>query len=98
MEVFLEKYVLPILATGFIVILFYNPMNFDAVQRVTLGVAIIALAAFTARTLTKTRAGDNEQQTAATAPHPAPEPTALANPSVAVTPSVTERLAESKSN
>ena len=58
MYVFLERFVLASLAAGFIAVVLTNPMNFDAVQRVTLSVAIIALAAFAAQTLNKTRTAE----------------------------------------
>ena len=56
MNVFLERFVLTSLAAGFIAVVLTNPMKFDGVQRVTLGVAIIALAAFAAQTLNRSRA------------------------------------------
>ncbi len=57
MQVFIERFVLAFLAAALIAVVF-NPMKFDAVQRVTLGVAFIALAAFAAHTLSKTRAAE----------------------------------------
>lgn len=74
MNVFLERFVLASLAAGFIAVVLTNPMKFDAVQRVTLGVAIIALAAFAAQTLNKSRAVQMTPSDATAVHAAAPEP------------------------
>lgn len=55
MSVFLEKFVLTALSAALIAVVLTNPMNFDITQRITLGVAIIALAIFAAHTLTRAK-------------------------------------------
>jgi len=49
--VFIERYLLGLLGSATLLVLVVNPMNFDWIQRITLGVAILALAAFFAQTL-----------------------------------------------
>jgi hypothetical protein len=79
MNVFLERFVLASLAAGFIAVALTNPMHFDAVPRVTLGIVILVLAAFAAYALNKTRTAEKTANTPpneAAAVHPkAPEST-----------------------
>jgi hypothetical protein len=78
MQVFIEKFVVPFLAAALIAVVFINPMKFDLVQRVTLGIAIIAFAAFAARTLSNTKVAektpDSPPREAAAVHVAAPEP------------------------
>jgi len=55
MPVFLERFLLACLATGFIAVALTNPMGFDVTQRVTLGLAILLFAGFVAYSIHKSR-------------------------------------------
>ena len=55
MPVFLERFVLTIFAAVFVTFILVNPVEFDWTQRITLGVAIVALAYFVGHTIQKTR-------------------------------------------
>jgi hypothetical protein len=52
--VFLERFVLPLLATTLIGVIVINPLKFDGTQQVTLAIAIVALAFFVGHTVHKT--------------------------------------------
>ena len=56
MAVFLERFVLPILAAGVVSVIVLNPFKFDWHQKIGLLLAAIGLAYFVARTVH--RAGD----------------------------------------
>lgn len=55
MSVFLERFVLTVLAAGLVGTVLTNPWRLDKVQQATLVVAIVALALFTARTIDRMR-------------------------------------------
>jgi hypothetical protein len=52
--VFLERFVLPLLATTLIGVIVINPLKFDGTQQITLAIAIVALAFFVGHTVHKT--------------------------------------------
>ncbi len=60
--IWLERYLLPVCAAASIGIIVLNPMNFDWTQRITLGVAIVAVSYFAAHTLHKQRSVQLPQQ------------------------------------
>ena len=51
MPIFLERFVLPALATALIAVVIINPLKFDWQQRLGLLVAVLGLAYFVARTV-----------------------------------------------
>jgi len=53
MPIFLERFVLPVLATSVITVILLNPFKWDWRQRTSLFVAVIALAYFVGYSLTK---------------------------------------------
>jgi hypothetical protein len=54
-HLFLERFVLPILATTVITVIALNPLKFDVRQRVSLCVAVLAFAYFVGHSLQKNR-------------------------------------------
>ena|ERR1022692_637855 len=55
MPIFLERFVLPVLATSVITVILLNPFKWDWQQRVSILVFVFALAYFVGHTLTKKR-------------------------------------------
>jgi hypothetical protein len=51
MPVFLEKFVLPVLAAAVIAVIAINPLKLDWQQRISLSVGVLGLAWFAARTV-----------------------------------------------
>ncbi|MBV8672690.1 MAG: hypothetical protein JOZ33_04580 [Acidobacteriaceae bacterium] len=74
MSVFFERFVLALLATSFFTLVIMNPLKFDAIQRVFLGIAIVALAIFSARFVSKAKSNPANQPPNTTMPTSAPAP------------------------
>jgi len=55
MPIFLEKFVLPVLAAGLITVVIVNPFKFDWHQRISLLVCILAAAYFVGYSLYKSK-------------------------------------------
>ncbi len=53
MPIFLERFVLPVLATSVITVILFNPFKWDLQQRISAFVLVLALAYFVGHTLTK---------------------------------------------
>jgi hypothetical protein len=70
--VFLERYILPVLATATIGIIVLNPFSFDWRQRASLFVAVVALAFFVGHTIH--RSGQTPETTQEHRPITAPAP------------------------
>lgn len=99
--IFIERYLLPLLATATFVLIILNPMKFDRTQQVTLAVAVITFAYFLAHTLHKynQEARKSEQKSASAQPSespPAPVPSSQVHvlPTPKAWPSLTGELAE----
>jgi hypothetical protein len=58
--VFLEKFVLPILAAAILTVIALNPFNLDSKQRISLLVAVVALAYFIGHTIYKRVPGSGQ--------------------------------------
>ncbi|HVG31994.1 MAG TPA: hypothetical protein VM911_02905 [Pyrinomonadaceae bacterium] len=58
MQLFIERYVLPVCAAAFIAVFFVNSMKFDWTQRITFGLAVCFFAYFVAHTAIRS----NKQQ------------------------------------
>jgi hypothetical protein len=56
--VFFERFVLAVLVAALVTTIFVNPFKFDNLQRVSLGIAIVAAAFFISHTIEKNRAKD----------------------------------------
>lgn len=73
MPIFLERFVLPVLAAGVIAVIVLNPFKFDVHQRVGLLLLVIGLAYFVGRTIQlQNRAETPAQSHAATDGEQAP--------------------------
>ncbi len=59
--IFLEKYVLPILAAITVGVLIINPLKFDLRQRFSLGITVIAFAFFISHSLERSRTDDSDE-------------------------------------
>jgi hypothetical protein len=57
MPVFLERFVLPVLAGSIIAIIVLNPFKLDWQQRLSLAVGVLALAYFVGHTIHKSKSG-----------------------------------------
>jgi hypothetical protein len=55
--IFLERFVLPVLAAATITVIALNPLRFDRQQRISLLVAVLAFAYFVGYTIHKNRSG-----------------------------------------
>jgi hypothetical protein len=55
MPVFLERFILPMLAAIAVGVVLINPMKFDIPQRISLAVAVLAFAYFVGHTLHRTK-------------------------------------------
>jgi hypothetical protein len=55
MPIFLERYLLPVLATMTIGVILLNPFKFDRTQQITLAICIVALAYFVGHTLERNK-------------------------------------------
>lgn len=51
--IFIERFLLPVLATLVVAVIIVNPMGMDNIQKVTLGLGVICIALFLAQTLHK---------------------------------------------
>lgn len=90
MPVFLERFVLPVLAATLITVIIVNPLKMDWQQRTALIVAVVAVAYFVGHTLQRGK-GPTSPQTAitATAPTPLSKPSGDATTSGNASPAVT---------
>ena len=91
MSIFIERFLLTVLAglllTG---ILLNNPIKFDGIQRVSLGIAIVALAVFSSRTVERIKSTPQDQQHAPSTPiSPPPQATGSATTSGPDSPAIT---------
>jgi hypothetical protein len=69
MYIFLEKFILPILAACVVTIILVNPMKFDKRQRVSLLIVVLALAYFTAHTVSMRKAAETQTPAPTTVTH-----------------------------
>lgn len=56
MPVFLEKFVLPVLAAFMLTVILLNPLKLDKPQRISLAIAVLAIAYFVGHTLERSKA------------------------------------------
>jgi hypothetical protein len=58
-RVFIDKLLWPFLAASAVTVILVNPMKFDWLQRITLGIAVVSFAVFLAHTVNKTKINDD---------------------------------------
>jgi hypothetical protein len=88
MPVFLERFVLPILATLVVAVIFLNPLKFDRQQQLSLLLAVVGIAYFVGHTLHKNKALA-PAPTAASAPAQPPKKSGDATTSGPDSPAIT---------
>jgi len=81
MSIFVERFVLPILAACVTGVILLNPLKWDRLQRISLFICVVSLAYFVAHTLNK--------NTKAVAPQPVPQQTGNATTRGSNSPAVT---------